>query len=463
MFRSRGDGASENRPRVVIAGGGFGGLYAARALARAPVQVTLLDKHNYHLFRPMLYQAATGLISADEIAAPLRSVLRRQQNVDVLMTKVVGVDVARKRVLIEQGSVPYDYLVLATGIHYNYFGHPEWKGVAPGLDSVDEADRIRGKILTAFEVAERLAAGGQADASLLRSLLTFVQVGAGTAGVEMAGTIAELVRMTLARDFRHVEPRSAHILLLEAGPRILPTYPAALSQKALRHLQALGVEVRTNAKVEQVDASGVVVNGERIASRTVLWSAGVVASAAGQWLGAEVDRAGRVKVGEDLSVPGHPDVFAIGDTAAITAHRRDLLGRRSKERVPLPGVAQVAIQGGKYVADVIRRRVAGGPAPKPFCYRDKGELAIVGRTYAVADLKFARFAGFLAWALWAGIHIVFLIGFANRLLVSLQWLISFLTKRRGVRIFPAAQEAAARALGRPPRAVAGDGQPHAHA
>jgi NADH dehydrogenase len=424
---------------VVIVGGGFGGLYAARALAHAPASVTVVDKHNYHLFRPMLYQAATGLLSPDEIAAPIRSILRKQRNTDVLMAEVVGIDAQKRRVLLGDGSIPYDFLVLATGIHYNYFGHDEWQALAPGLDSVAEADRIRDRILTAFETAERLAAGG-ADPTVVRDLLTFVQVGGGTAGVEMAGTIAELVRMTLARDFRHVDPRTSQIILLEAAPRVLPSYPEPLSARARRHLERLGVDVRTGARVEAIDRTGVTVNGARIRSRTVLWSAGVVASPAGRWLGAEVDRAGRVKVNADLSVPGHPDVFAIGDTAAVVAFKRNLLGVRSKSPASLGGVAQVAIQGGKYVARVIQRRLAQRPAPAPFCYWDKGELAIVGRSYAVADLKLVRFAGFFAWLLWAGIHIFFLIGFANRLLVMFQWGISFLTKRRGVRTLPSVPE-----------------------
>jgi len=426
-------------PRVVIVGGGFGGLYAARGLARSPVTVTVVDKHNYHLFRPMLYQVATGLLSSDEVAAPIRSILRRQKNVTVLMTEVVGVDPHASVVLTRSGRVPYDYLVLATGIEYNYFGHEEWEAIAPGLASVDDAERIRGKILTAFESAERLAASGKADASILHALLTFVQVGGGTAGVEMAGTMAEMARMALAEDFRHIDLRSAHILLLEAAPRILPTYPEKLSEKARRHLEQLGVEVHTNAKVERVDENGVIVNGERIASRTVLWTAGVVASPAGRWLGVDVDRAGRIRVNSDLSVPGYPNVFAIGDTAAITADTRSLFGIRSEMPELLPGVAQVAIQGGTYVASLIRRRVNGQRSAKPFWYWDKGNMAIVGRTFAVADLKHARFSGFTAWLLWATIHIYFLIGFANRLLVMLQWGMSFVTKRRGVRILPPAR------------------------
>jgi NADH dehydrogenase len=431
-------------PHVVIIGGGFGGLYAARGLARAPVNVTVIDKHNHHLFRPMLYQVATGLLSSDKVAAPIRSILRRQKNVTVLMAEVVGVDTHARVVRTREGEVEYDYLILATGIAYNYFGHDEWKSFAPGLASVEDADRIRGKILTAFESAEQLAASGQADASLLHELLTFVQVGAGTAGVEMAGTMAEMARMALARDFRHIDPRSAHILLFDAAPRILPSYSEGLSEKARRHLERLGVEVRTNAKVERVDEHGVVVNGERIASRTVLWTAGVVASPAGRWLGADVDKAGRIKVNADLSVPGHPNVFAVGDTAAVSAHTRSLFGIRSKTPELLPGVAQVAIQGGRYVAGLIRRRVQGQSPAKPFRYWDKGNMAVVGRTFAVAELRHARFSGFAAWLLWAGVHIYFLIGFANRLLVMAQWAISFITRQRGVRILPLARSEMAR-------------------
>jgi len=426
-------------PHVVIVGGGFGGLYAARGLAGAPVDITLIDKHNYHLFRPMLYQVATGLLSSDEVAAPIRSILRRQKNVTVLMAEVVGVDSHARVVLTHQGAIAYDYLVLATGIEYNYFGHEEWKAVAPGLASVDDADRIRGKILTAFETAEELAASGRADGTNLHELLTFIQVGGGTAGVEMAGTMAEMAQMALARDFRHIDPRSAHILLFEAAPRVLATYPEKLSEKARRHLEGLGVEVHTNSRVERVDEHGVIVNGQRIASRTVLWTAGVVASPAGRWLGVDVDKAGRIKVNPDLSVPNHRNVFAVGDTAAITNNTRSLFGIKSKTPEPLPGVAQVAIQGGRYVAKLIRRRINGQRSAKAFWYWDKGNMAIVGRTFAVADLKHVRFSGFTAWLLWAGIHIYFLIGFANRLLVTMQWAISFITKRRGVRILPLAQ------------------------
>jgi NADH dehydrogenase len=432
---------NSSRPRVVIVGGGFGGLYAARGLARAPVNVTVVDQHNYHLFRPMLYQVATGLLSADEIAAPIRSILRKQENTEVLMAEVIGLDTQHQLVQTQESDLPYDYLILATGSHYNYFGHDEWMTFAPSLHSADDADLIRGKILRAFEDAERLATNGQADPETLQALLTFILVGGGTAGVEMAGTIAEMARLALAHDFRHIDPRSARIVLFEAAPRILPSYPEQLSARAHHHLEQLGVQVRTNTKVEDVSASGVVVAGQRIGSRTVLWTVGVVASPAGQWLGVETDRAGRVKVQPDLAVPGHPNIFAIGDTASVVAPTRNLFGIKRQEPVPLPGVAQPAIQAGKYVASVIRRRVTGLPPPAPFCYWDKGSLAIVGRTFAVADVPPFRFWGVSAWLLWLGVHIYFLIGFANRLLVMTQWGLSFLTKRRGVRILSQRQQA----------------------
>src|SRR5215475_14201008 len=426
-------------PSVVIVGGGFGGLYTARGLAKAPVRTTLVDRRNYHLFRPMLYQVATGLLSADQIATPLRSIFSRYRNIDVLMSEVTGIDAPNSLIRLHHDEphydVHYDYLVLATGISYNYFGHNDWKNIAPGLDSLDEADRIRGKILLAFETAERIAAVGQADPKTVQQQLTFVLVGAGTVGVEMAGTMAEMARMALARDFRHIDPRSAQILLYEAAPRILPTYPEVLSSKAHRHLEQLGVKINTGAPVESVDADGVVVRGKRIQSRTVLWGAGVLASPAARWLGAEMDRSGRVKVTPDFSVPGHPNIFVIGDTALVVAHSRNLIGIKTKTPSALPGVAQPAIQEGRYVADVIRRRVLKQSPPSPFWYWDKGDVAVVGRTFAVAELRFLRFAGFAAWLVWAGVHIYFLIGFANRFFVMLKWAISFLTKHRQVRIF----------------------------
>jgi NADH dehydrogenase len=425
---------------VVIVGGGFGGLYAARALAGAPVSITVIDRRNYHLFRPMLYQVATGLLSADEIAGPLRSILGRQRDVEVLMDKVIGIDQQARRVRLSQGDLPYDFLIVATGILYNYFGHDEWQRIAPGLTSLEDAEEIRGKVLLAFERAERLAALGSAPPEAIQQLLTFVLVGAGTVGVEMASTLAEMSRMALAHDFRHIDPRATQVLLYEAESRVLPAYPEALSAKAQRHLQGLGVKVHTGTRVTLVDDQGIVAGGQRILASTVLWSAGVLASPAARWLGAAADKSGRVIVNSGLSIAGHPEVFVIGDTAHVVAPSRNLLGIKKKNPMMLPGVAQPAIQEGRYVARVIRRRVLGLKPPPPFWYWDKGDLAIVGRTYAVADLRFVRFAGFLAWIVWAFVHIYFLIGFANRFFVLSQWGLAFITKRRQVRIFPSQQE-----------------------
>jgi NADH dehydrogenase len=426
------------KPRVVIVGGGFGGLYAARALTGAPVNVTLIDKRNYHLFRPMLYQVATGLLSADEISGPLRSILSRQNNIDVLLGEVTGVDTQKRIVRLERHDVPYDFLILATGVRYNYFGHDEWSRIAPGLVSLSDADRIRAKVLLAFERAEELAAlePAQPTSPQIQRLLTFVLVGAGTVGVEMAGTLAEMSRMALANDFRHIDARSARILLYEAASRVLPSYPAVLSAKAQRHLEQLGVKVYTNTLVASVDADGIVVNGQHVPAATVLWGAGVLASPAGRWINSATDKADRIIVNSDLSVPNHPEIFAIGDTAHVVAHSRNLLGIKSNEPMLMPGVAQPAIQEGRYVARVIRYRVAGTQPPGPFWYWDKGDLAIVGRTYAVADLRFLRFSGLPAWLIWAVVHIYFLIGFANRFFVLVQWGLAFLTKRRRVRVLP---------------------------
>jgi NADH dehydrogenase len=423
-------------PHVIIVGGGFGGLSAARALRGAPVRVTLIDKRNYHLFRPMLYQVATGLLSADQIARPLRSILSHQENVDVLLEDVTNIGPTQRIVHLKQGDLTYDFLILATGIRYNYFGHDEWHRFAPGLESLDDAEVIRSKILLAFEQAEAIASTSPAQQEVptkeIRRLLTFALVGAGTVGVEMASTLAEMSRMALAHDFRHIDPRSARILLYEAAPRILPTYPEVLSRKAHQHLESLGVEVFTNARVTSVDSDGIVVGGHRVPAGTVLWGAGVVASPAARWLRAETDTSGRVMVEANFSVRDHPEVFVIGDTAHVVAPVRNLLGIKSQKPMLMPGVAQPAIQEGKYVADVIRRHVTGRPQPKPFWYWDKGDLAIVGRTYAVADLRFSRFAGFTAWVVWAVVHVYFLVGFTNRLFVLLQWGLAFLTKRRRV-------------------------------
>jgi len=315
-----------------------------RALRNAPVSVTLIDKRNYNLFRPMLYQVATGLLSADEIAGPLRSILSRQKNVEVLLEEVTGINTINRTVYLKRGELPYDFLILATGIQYNYFGHNEWRQFAPGLESLDDADAIRGKVLLAFERAEEMASIEHAGGEEIRRQLTFALVGAGTVGVEMAGTLAEMARMALAHGFRHIDPTSARILLYEAAPRILPTYPEGLSIKAQRHLESLGVEVFTNARVTNVDSEGIVVGGQRIRAATVLWGAGVVASPAGRWLEAETENSGKIIVRPDLSVPGRPEVFAIGDTAHVVAPARNLLGIRLRNPMVMPGVAQPAIQ-----------------------------------------------------------------------------------------------------------------------
>src|SRR2546428_1877074 len=433
-------------PHLIIVGGGFGGLSAARALRGAAVRVTLIDKRNYHLFRPMLYQVATGLLSDDEISGPLRSILSHQENIVVLLDEVTGISPKQRIVHLKHRDLAYDFLILATGIRYNYFGHDEWRPFAPGLESLDDADVIRSKILLAFERAEAVASTPQALEEVpteeIRRLLTFALVGAGTVGVEMASTLAEMSRMALAHDFRHIDPREAQILLYDAAPRVLPTFPEDLSAKAQRHLESLGVKIYTNTPVTSVDADGIVAGGQRVRSSTVLWGAGVLASPAGRWLGAAMDKSGKIIVGAGLSVPGHPEVVAIGDTAHVVAPSRNLLGIKSKGPMVMPGVAQPAIQAGRYVAALIRRRVAGQPPPAPFWYWDKGDLAIAGRTYALVDLRMLRFTGFPAWAVWAVVHIYFLIGFANRFFVMLQWVLAFLTKRRQVRVFPGQERAA---------------------
>lgn len=384
----------------------------------------------------MLYQVAAGLLSGDEISGALRSIFRHQKNIDVLLDEVTGIDPAQRIVHLTRGDLPYDFLILATGIRYNYFGHDEWRRSAPGLESLDDADLIRTNILCAFERAEEMASIEHAGNEEIRRELTFALVGGGTVGVEMAGELAEMSRMELGHDFRHIDPASARILLFEAGPRILPTYSESLSIKAQRHLERLGVEIHTNAPVTGVDAEGIVLGGQRIPAATVLWGAGVVASPVGRWLAAETDRSGKIIVQPDLSVPGHAEVFVIGDTAHVAAPARNLFGIKLQNPMVMPGVAQPAIQQGRYAADVVLRRVEGRAQLEPFWYWDKGELAIVGRVYAVADLRFAQFAGFPAWLVWAGVHIYFLIGFANRLFVALQWGFAFLTKRRRVRALP---------------------------
>jgi NADH dehydrogenase len=407
-------------PRVVIVGAGFGGLQAAHALGNVPVQVTVIDRNNHHLFQPLLYQVATAGISPADICSPIRHVLKKQHNTEVLMGEVTGVDVQEQRVFMDNQAVPYDYLILATGARDSYFGHPDWANFAPGLKSIRQATEIRNQILWAFEQAEK-----ESDEEKRQALLTFVLVGAGPTGVEMAGSVAGLAHKTLTAEFDHINPADARIILVEALPRILLTFPERLANKAKKALNRLGVEVRTNSPVEDVNSEGVVIGGKLLPAKTVIWTAGVAASPAGAWLGAEMDRAGRVKVNSDTSVPGHPNIFVLGDTAQFI---QDGNGK------PLPGVAQVAIQQGRYVAGVIADRVAGKEHGEAFHYVDKGNMATVGRFYAIASIGKLQFSGWLAWFMWLVLHLFFLIGFRNRVVVLFQWIVYYTTYRRGARV-----------------------------
>jgi NADH dehydrogenase len=411
--------------RVVILGGGFGGLYAAKALKKAPVQVTLLDRRNFHLFQPLLYQVATGSLSPGEISSPLRAVFRSQENTRVLLGDAVDLDVERRRVILTDGEVEYDTLILAAGSSDFYFGHDEWQSSAPGLKTIEDATAIRHKILFAFEAAER-----EQDPKKRREWLTFVLVGAGATGVELAGALGEIAHDTLRHDFRSINPEEAVILLLEGGPRVLPAFPVDLSAKAEASLVRLGVTPRTNVFVTSVEQGGVVVKSsagtERIAARTVIWSAGVRASAFGKVLerraGAALDRGGRVIVNQDCSVPNHPEIFVIGDLAHF-----------EQDGSPLPGVAQVAMQGGGYVARLIAKRLKGETLP-PFRYFDKGSLAVIGRAAAVADIRGLHISGLLAWFAWLFIHLMYLVEFSNRVLVFVHWGFLYLTYNRGARL-----------------------------
>jgi NADH:ubiquinone reductase (H+-translocating) len=412
------------RPHIVIVGAGFGGLSAATRLAGANADVTVIDRRNYHLFQPLLYQVATAGLSPAQIASPIRAILRRAANVRVVLGKVLSVDKRRHSVTVEGGTIEereiaYDYLVLATGARHSYFGRDEWEGVAPGLKKIDDATAIRRQILTAFETAEATQ-----SAESRRRFLTFVVIGGGPTGVEMAGAIAELARVALRHDFRNIDPSEARIVLVEAGPRLLAPFPPKLSEAARRSLEKLGVEVRLGTPVSQCDANGVMIGAERLESATIIWGAGVAASSAAHWLDAEKDRVGRVMVGPDLSLPGHPEIFCIGDTA----HVLDAGGK------PLPGLAPVAKQQGAYVAKVLRSRIAGRAANKPFHYRSWGTMATIGRRAAVADLGWVKINGTLAWLLWGLVHVSFLIGFRNRMVVMLDWLWSYVTFQSGARL-----------------------------
>jgi NADH:ubiquinone reductase (H+-translocating) len=405
-------------PHVVIIGGGFGGLYAARALRRTPVRVTVVDRRNHHVFQPLLYQVATAALSPGDIASPIRWILRKQRNVEVLLADVVGVDTSGKRLALADGTLGYDFVIVAAGATHAYFGHDEWQPIAPGLKTLEDALDIRRRVLMAFERAER-----EADDARRRALLTFVVVGGGPTGVELAGALAEISRQSLARDFRHFDPSSAHILLIEAGPAILATFPERLRGAARQDLVRLGVNVRTGQPVTSVMPGAVQVGGETIAAETVLWAAGIAASPLGKALGLPTDRAGRVHIQPDLTIPGHPDVFVIGDLASLNG----------SDGKPLPGVAQVAIQMGEHAARNIERAVEHQPYA-PFHYRDLGNMATIGRGSAVADLGRLQLKGFIGWLAWAFVHILNLIGFRNRLVVFVQWGWAYFTFQRSVRL-----------------------------
>jgi NADH dehydrogenase len=414
---------SDKRSVVVIVGGGFGGLAAARALKHAPVDVVLIDRVNHHLFQPLLYQVATSVLAPGQIASPIRSILRKSRNTTVALGTVTAVDAASRQVTVEPQDRPgvpvsYDYLILATGQTHSYFGHNEYEKYAPGLKNLADAVAIRNKILTAFEMAE-----AEEDPMLHRHLLTFVLVGAGPTGVEMASAIAVMIESTLKRDFRRVDPRSARIILVDAGQRPLGTFAPGLSRAALNRLRKLGVEVMLGNAVESIDSEGVIVAGERIASRTVIWTAGVAPSHAGKWLSVEMDRAGRVKVRRDLSVPGHPEIFVVGDTASL-----------EQDGKPLPGVAQVAMQQGRYAGELIKRRATGKATPRPFRYWDKGNLAVVGKGFAVLQSGKVHMSGFAAWLVWIAIHLQFLAQSSLRVSVFLQWIWTYCTGQRGSRL-----------------------------
>ena len=412
--------------RVVVLGGGFGGLYAVQALKHSPVEITLLDRRNFHLFQPLLYQVATGSLSPGEIASPLRSVLRRQKNARVLLGEATDLDAEKRKLILDMGEIEYDTLIVATGSRNFYFGHDRWEACAPGLKTIEEATNIRQRILYAFEAAER-----ETDPVKRQEWLTFVVVGAGPTGVELSGALGEIAHDTLRHDFRSIRPEEARILLVDGSPRVLPSYPPDLSAKAEKALLLLGVRSRNNMNVTGIDDTGVTLKGsqgtEKIASRTVIWAAGVRASPFGEVLakraGAKLDKTGHVAVGSDCSLPGHPEVFVIGDLAGL-----DQDGKQ------LPGVAQVAMQQGEYVAKLIGKRLRNEPAPHAFRYFDKGQLAVIGRAAAVAQIGTLHISGLFAWLVWLFVHLMYLVEFSNRVVVFVQWGFLYLTFNRGARL-----------------------------
>ncbi|MGK3964253.1 NAD(P)/FAD-dependent oxidoreductase [Sorangium sp. So ce118] len=403
---------------VVILGAGFGGLYAARALRREAVRVTVVDRRNHHTFQPLLYQVATAGLNASDIAAPIRRVLRKQKNTSVLLAEATAIDPAQKKVIFEDGELGYDKLILAAGASHSYFGHDEWAAFAPGLKTVEDALEIRRRVLLAFEAAER-----EPDPARRSAWLTFVVVGAGPTGVELAGALSELARHTLVREFRHINPCRARIILLEGAGQVLPSYVPELGEKARKQLEALNVDVRTGCLVTGIDEEGVSMGDRRIEARTVLWGAGVAASGLARTLGAPLDRAGRVLVQPDLTVPGHEDIYVIGDLASL----------KQEDGTPVPGVAPAAIQEGRHAARNIARTLRGQPR-LPFRYRDRGSMATIGRAAAVADFGRLKLSGFLAWLAWLVVHVLFLIGFRNRFMVLFSWAVSYLTYERASRL-----------------------------
>ncbi len=408
------------RPHVVIIGGGFGGLSAARGLRFANVDVTVIDRTNHHLFQPLLYQVATAGLAASDITAPIRHILRRQANTKVVLAEVIDIDPAGKTVTIDtpDRTIAYDYLIVAPGSRHAYFGHPEWEEAAPGLKAIEDAAEIRRRFLLSFERAEK-----SVDPAAQQAYMTFVVVGGGPTGVELSGAFPEIARKALYPDFRNIDTRKTRVILIEGGPRVLPSFPEELSDKARRSLEEIGVEVRTGSIVTRVEPDAVYVGDEKIPTRSVFWAAGNAASPLGGKLGLPLDRAGRVEVNPDLSIPGHPEVFVIGDLALV--NRKD--GR------PVPGVSPAAIQEGKRAARNIRRLIGKRPTV-PFSYRNKGDLAVIGRSRAIADFGFIRLSGRIAWLLWLFVHIMYLVGFRNRISVFVQWAYSYLTFQRGVRL-----------------------------
>ena len=408
------------RPHVVILGGGFGGIHAARALRTARVHVTLVDRSNHHVFQPLLYQVALAQLAPSDIGAPIRWMLRNQWNATVLLGEATSIDPDARTVVLDDGAatLDYDYLIVATGARHSYFGHPEWSEIAPGLKSLLDAEEIRRRFLLAFEEAER-----RADDASCGEYMTFVIVGGGPTGVELAGMIPDVAKLGMRRDFRRIDTRQTRVILLEGGPRILPTYPESLSESARRALEELGVEVRTGALVTRVEADTVYVGDERIATRTVFWAAGNEASTLGRSLDAQLDRAGRVQVNKDLSVPAHPEVFVVGDLALVSR----------ENGAPVPAVAPAAMQMGAHAARTIARDLKG-EARRPYHYRDKGNLATIGRHRAIADFGRLRLTGYLAWWFWLFVHIMYLVGFRNRLSVLIQWGYAYITHQRGVRL-----------------------------